>query len=159
LLVDGEAFRIDPVEAASGVVELVWTPGPNPCRTCWEIDGRFFGVAQVAPESGPASEAVSTGSSSLGDDDLATISARAEAASPGPWRSFVEGRDHTGGSDFIMTGTQDSRGTDIELAGATKADQDFIAHARQDVPRLLAEVDRLGQLLRRMAASDRTPGR
>jgi hypothetical protein len=28
-------------------------------------------------------------------------------------------------------------------AGATKDDQDFIAHARQDIPRLLAEIDRL----------------
>jgi hypothetical protein len=147
LLVDGEAFRIDPVEGASGVVELVWTPGPNPCRTCWEIDGRFFGVSQVASGSGSGGGVAGTGSSSLDDNELAAIRARAEAASPGPWRSFIEGRDHTSGSDFIMTGPQDSRGNDIELTGATKADQEFIAYARQDVPRLIAEVDRLRQLL------------
>jgi hypothetical protein len=34
-------------------------------------------------------------------------------------------------------------GEDIELLGATEADQDFIARARQDVPLLLAEIDRL----------------
>jgi len=42
-----------------------------------------------------------------------------------------------------MTGEGDARGPDIELTGATAADQDFIAHARQDVPRLLAEIERL----------------
>jgi len=36
-------------------------------------------------------------------------------------------------------------GEDIELTGATDADQDFIAHTRQDMPRLLAEVQRLRQ--------------
>lgn len=42
-----------------------------------------------------------------------------------------------------MVGEGSSRSSDIELAGATIADQDFIAHARQDVPRLLEEVARL----------------
>jgi hypothetical protein len=64
--------------------------------------------------------------------------ARASAATEGPWKSFIEGRDHFGGSDVIRT-----EGEDIELTGATQADQDFIASARQDVPRLIAEVCRL----------------
>lgn len=68
---------------------------------------------------------------------------RCEAATPGPWRSFVEGRDHAAGSSFIMTGEGASRGADIELTGVTDADQDFIASARQDIPKLLAEVERL----------------
>jgi hypothetical protein len=46
-----------------------------------------------------------------------------------------------------MTGPEGNRGEDIELGGATVADQDFIAHARQDVPRLLDEVERLRQEL------------
>jgi hypothetical protein len=46
------------------------------------------------------------------------------------------------GSDFIMTGAED-----IYLTGATTADHDFIAHARQDVPRLISEIDRLRKLL------------
>lgn len=86
---------------------------------------------------------------SLTEKDLADALARAEAATPGPWTSYVEVRDHTSGSSFIMTGPEGSRGPDIELAGATSADQDFIAAARQDVPRLVAEVRRLGRLLRR----------
>ena len=70
--------------------------------------------------------------------ELDAMRGRCEAATAGPWQSFVEGRDHTSGSDFIRTG-----GSDIELAGATEEDQDFIAHAREDLPRLIEEVMRL----------------
>jgi hypothetical protein len=72
------------------------------------------------------------------DTLLAEMKARLEKATPGPWVSFIEGRDHTSGSDFIKTG-----GEDIELSGATHEDQDFIAHARQDIALLIAEVERL----------------
>ena len=43
LLVDGEGFRVDRVGSQDGLVQLVWSPGNNPCRTCWEISNRFFG--------------------------------------------------------------------------------------------------------------------
>lgn len=74
--------------------------------------------------------------SDLSDQELDEIERRALAATPGPWKSFVEGRDGNLGFDsFIRTG-----GEDIYLTGATVPDQDFIASARQDVPRLVAEV-------------------
>lgn len=60
----------------------------------------------------------------------------------GPWISYVEGRDHESGSSFIMTGAED-----IELTGATIADQDFIASAKQDIPLLVMEIYRLQNLL------------
>jgi hypothetical protein len=78
------------------------------------------------------------------DAELTAMESRAAAATAGPWKSFVEGRDHTSGSDFIKTAAR----ADIELSGATKADQDFIAHARQDLPRLLNEVRTLRARLR-----------
>jgi hypothetical protein len=56
---------------------------------------------------------------------------------------MVEGRDHTSGGSLIMTGPPGSRGSDIELSGATIDDQEFIAHARADIPRLLTEIHRL----------------
>jgi hypothetical protein len=83
----------------------------------------------------------------LTEDDLLAIEARCNAAQPGPWTSYVEGRDHTAGSNFIMVGKGLDRNDDIELSGATVADQDFIASARQDIPLLLAEVRRLQRLL------------
>jgi hypothetical protein len=79
----------------------------------------------------------------LTDDDLECIERRCNAATKGPWESFVEGRDHLGGSNFIRTGGLDDASPDIELIGATVDDQDFIADARQDVTRLLQEVRRL----------------
>jgi len=83
----------------------------------------------------------------MDDKQLKAIEERCNAATPGPWISYVEGRDHTSGSDFIMTDSEGVRGEDIELTGATIEDQDFIAHARQDIPQLLEEVRRLKSLL------------
>jgi hypothetical protein len=74
----------------------------------------------------------------MSDEELDLIEARIRKATSGPWASFVEGRDHTSGSSFIRTPV-----SDIELSGATAADQDFVAHARDDLPRLLKEVRRL----------------
>lgn len=79
----------------------------------------------------------------LTNTELLEIRARCERVSAAPWKSMIEGRDHTSGSTFIMTGPPDRRGPDIELSGATSDDQDFVAHAREDVPRLLVEVERL----------------
>lgn len=72
---------------------------------------------------------------------LKQVERRLVATTQGPWTSFVEGRDHTSGSSFIRTASED-----IELSGATPADQDFIAHAREDVALLVAEVRRLRKL-------------
>jgi hypothetical protein len=77
------------------------------------------------------------------ENDLREIETRCNRATKGPWQSFVEGRDQTSGSSFIRTGGLD----DIELTGASDEDQDFIAHARQDIPALLAEVRRLRMLV------------
>ena len=74
----------------------------------------------------------------LSQDQFEEIKLRCGRTTPGPWKSYVEGRDMTSGSSFIMTG-----GEDIYLTGATTADQDFIACARQDIPKLIAEIERL----------------
>ncbi len=76
------------------------------------------------------------------DTEIKQIQERCERATKGPWLSFVEGRDHTSGSSFIRTA-----GNDIELTGASADDQDFIAHARQDIPALIEEVCRLRKIL------------
>ena len=78
------------------------------------------------------------------DKELTEIEFRANSAQPGPWKAFIENRDHESGSSFIMTGEEGkNRGEDIELLGATNADYDFIAHVRQDVPRLIREIREL----------------
>ncbi|MDH3601646.1 MAG: ead/Ea22-like family protein [Candidatus Tectomicrobia bacterium] len=89
---------------------------------------------------------------SLPDEELQRMRKQCVAATPGPWKSYVEGRDHTSGSSFIMTG-----GADIELTGATEADHDFIAHARQDMPQLLEELHRLRQRIAYLENSADSP--
>jgi len=91
------------------------------------------------------------------DDELAAMKARVEATTPGPWTSYIEGRDHTSGDSFIQTATQDiyiSAEDYLGGGGHRRADQDFIAHARQDMPRLIAEVERLRSRLRQPIDSD-----
>ena len=74
------------------------------------------------------------------EQELKEIEQRVNNAQAGPWKAFIEGRDHESGSDFIMTGPDGNRGEDIEMSGATDADYDFIANARQDIPRLIKEI-------------------
>lgn len=77
----------------------------------------------------------------LSNDRLAEIERRCDLCTPGPWRSYVEGRDEMSGTSFIMTD-----GEDIYLTGASTHDQDFMANARQDVPLLIREIRRLRAL-------------
>ena len=79
----------------------------------------------------------------ISDEELAQIELRCHEAQIGPWKAYIEGKDHESGSNFIMTGKGQERGEDIELLGATIADYDFIANAKQDIPKLLKEIRRL----------------
>lgn len=40
----------------------------------------------------------------LSPHSLIEIEDRCSRATPGPWKSYVEGRDHSSGDNFIMTG-------------------------------------------------------
>jgi hypothetical protein len=108
------------------------------------------------------------------EDELALIERRCSEASPGPWRSWVEAEGGLGGCDFIQVTLDDDSEPDMYvyrdaaprpgLVAASAADQDFIAAARQDVPRLVGEVRRLRALLDRHELRDvhdclPTPGR
>jgi hypothetical protein len=77
------------------------------------------------------------------EEELKQIELRYTQAQPGPWKAFIEGRDHESGSNFVMTGEGKQRGEDIELLGGTVEDYEFIANARQDIPRLIEEICQL----------------
>jgi hypothetical protein len=89
------------------------------------------------------------------DDQLDRMEPRTEASVAGPWEAFIEERDHTSGDDFIRTGRLDDDAPDMYITlaygnnerptPAGPAVLDFIAAARQDLPRLIAEVRRLGR--------------
>ena len=74
------------------------------------------------------------------------IEERCNNASLGEWKSYIEGRDMECGSNFIMTGVGGERGDDIEVQFHLDNDQDFVAHARQDIPRLITEIKILGKI-------------
>ena len=82
----------------------------------------------------------------LTDAELEQLQTLLDAASPAPWESFVEGRDHFGGDNFIRLGgfadSQPDMYVSHESRPAPPSDQDFIAAARNYLPRLLAEVTR-----------------
>lgn len=90
----------------------------------------------------------------LTDDDLQAIRARAEAATPGPW--VDDGWDcfHDGAEwersvmvgEYIVANCPSERFGRVEdIPDDTPAifNTTFIAHAREDIPKLLAEITRL----------------
>jgi hypothetical protein len=83
----------------------------------------------------------------LTEDELAEIEAREKAATAkGVWHS-----DDTASGDWcVATPSGRYRGITIAAMIDRKADADFIAHARTDIPRLLAEVRRLRAVLERI---------
>jgi hypothetical protein len=80
----------------------------------------------------------------LRDAELDELQALLDAASPAPWESFVEGRDHYSGDNFIRLGGLDDSQPDMYVSHDTRpappSDQDLIAAARNYLPRLIAEV-------------------
>jgi len=83
----------------------------------------------------------------LGNEELEKIKRRCDAATPSPWISSWEGRDHTSGDSVILRGDQ-RQYDDLYISPCTLVDQDFIAHAREDVPVLVNEVLRLRGILK-----------
>lgn len=83
------------------------------------------------------------------------IRARLVAATKGPWAAWTDqdGTPHMGG--MLMVGVEAGvipdgetwvEGADVNNPVAhtyTPEDREFIAHAREDIPALLAEIDRL----------------
>jgi len=82
----------------------------------------------------------------LTDERIAEIRARVEAATPGPWEV-----DDKYSDQFVVCELDEyvavSASTDADIGLDGRADAEFIAHARQDIPDLLDERDMLIQRL------------
>ncbi|MFZ3592244.1 hypothetical protein [Streptomyces sp. BH104] len=83
----------------------------------------------------------------LTDEQLAEIQARTESATPGPWWTDIL-PEHGGESIGI-----DAPGDNwiVPVQDLHEPDAEFVAHARTDVPTLLAEVQRLKGELAKVA--------
>jgi len=73
--------------------------------------------------------------------DLDAIRARAEAATDGPWERYGDGSHEV----YCAANFEDTayEPPDVTYGSDRPADAEFIAHARTDVPALIAEVERL----------------
>jgi hypothetical protein len=91
--------------------------------------------------------------STMSDDvkpcNLTEILARAQAATPGPWATHLaapkwdtpnqcgyDSREHHRGPAYYATGPR------TETVEQAEVDSFFIAHAREDVPAMVAEIER-----------------
>lgn len=77
--------------------------------------------------------------------DIEYIKQITNNSTKGPWVSYVEGRDMTSCSSFIMTSENDYS---IDFFKIKTEDQDFIAMARNKMPELIEEILRLQQILK-----------
>lgn len=76
----------------------------------------------------------------ISDDELDAIQARADSATPGPWRARACGEIVAGRH---VVATSDGGGGSVWVEWRSEEDKRFAAHARTDIPRLVAEVRRL----------------
>jgi hypothetical protein len=83
------------------------------------------------------------GQTALSAEDVQRIAARCDQASNGPWQAFLESDGGMGGSSMIWIGEGDYN-PDLYLwldsRIAPDEDFEFVAQARQDIPRLLDEI-------------------
>lgn len=88
-------------------------------------------------------------------EQLAEIEARAAAATPGPWEVAEAGGPRGTDEYFVRMGEDDAY-SDVAIAAdifdpiyneISQANASFIAHARADVPALVAEVRRLQEVI------------
>lgn len=79
----------------------------------------------------------------LSKEYLKIIEQRCETATKGPWIASIEGRDHPLGGENVILRGKDPREEDLYLLGGTINDYDFVANAKQDIPLLIIEIERL----------------
>lgn len=98
----------------------------------------------------------------LSNDHIAEIEASANAATPGPWEWSEEDNWLVSGSKSILKPTvySECARTGIRNYGRIIVSEDnkrFIAHARGNIPALIAEVKRLREERRWIPVSERLP--
>ncbi|WNI15542.1 hypothetical protein [Actinacidiphila sp. ITFR-21] len=95
----------------------------------------------------------------LSEQRLAEIAARVAAASAGPW--MADGAEiYRAPWGYVVIDLWVGEMLRIDDQGGSNADAEFVAHARTDVPVLLAEVERLTRLvaaMHRAARGDDAP--
>jgi hypothetical protein len=83
----------------------------------------------------------------MSDKELQEILDRCNKSTKGPWVSMIEDRDHFSGSSFIKTG-----GEDIYILNPLFDNNlNFIANAKQDIPKLIEEIKSLKNEIKKLS--------
>lgn len=80
----------------------------------------------------------------MSEDELKAIEARADAATPGPWRWLNPRMIYSENTEVLCAWAIHADDSDIDCDGADRA---FIVAARTDIPALVAEVRRLRRVI------------
>ena len=83
---------------------------------------------------------------------IESIKARVDAATGGKWLEGFE-PDHLGGGAAVLTDGRVHALTNIVARPTTFRDREFIAHARQDIPALLAVAEAAAYLIKWLEAA------
>lgn len=112
---------------------------------CCDACGEHGSKSDDSPFDGQLNLCQKCRSTMLTDDELAAIEAREQAATPGPWW-VLEEQD----SVSVLIGDQDDRVCELHHGECLPFENaNFIAHARQDIPRMVAEIRRMREQLQR----------
>lgn len=78
---------------------------------------------------------------------LLEIKTRFDKLQNNNWSAYIEGRDFSSGSSFVMVNNHEERLNDLEILGADDNEVDFIANSKKDIKFLLDEIDRLNKII------------
>ncbi len=142
--VSGDRWEVVKAEQGAGI-EVMWASGQRiAMRATRELapasqaDIQFIGHARSDVER--LLQAIQ-GKAVLSPEEITWIEARCRAASPAPWRAFIEAEGGLGGCDMIQVSDQEDEPDLYLWLGpnlAPSADFRFVASARQDIPHLIA---------------------
>jgi hypothetical protein len=90
--------------------------------------------------------------------DVAAIRAREAAATPGPWLAHDGNLDYDPRPFWVISQETEQEDSVAEVHVGFREDAEFIAHARTDIPALLADRDRLAAELEQMRYERRLLG-
>lgn len=92
------------------------------------------------------------------NERLQLLKELSDRADPPPWKAMWEGRDHLSGDSFVQVGDDDDRGEDLyvvrDSGPGSLAVLELIAEARNALPLLIEEIERLRAILDSRAGQD-----
>ena len=86
---------------------------------------------------------------------ISEIRARCEAATPGRWVWFRDSILASEKGGFVLSSCLYNDGSELGYLDITQGDADFIAHAREDIPWLLDQLDKARAEIDQLKAAQR----